>query len=229
VFASLLHPGSYLGIFALMVLTGCGLPVPEEVFIIGAGILSAQGDLRPEIAFAACLLGALVGDAAMYSIGRRFGHNLIYLHPKFARFVGAEREEYFERAIMRHGFKVLLLARFMVGVRGPVYLAAGVVRMPFLRFLAWDLVCASLVVGAFFSLSYNFGDDIARLLRDAEVMLTVVVIAVLGVVAFISLRRHRRQLLEKVIEKVEAEPTAEEKAAAREASESARAENSPLT
>ena len=228
-FASLLHPGSYLGIFALMVLTGCGLPVPEEVFIIGAGILSAQGDLRPETAFASCLLGALVGDTAMYSIGRRFGHNLIYLHPKFARFVGAEREEYFERAILRHGFKVLLLARFMVGVRGPVYLAAGVVRMPFLRFLAWDLVCASLVVGAFFSLSYNFGDDIARLLRDAEVMLTVVVIAVLGVAAFIALRRHRRQLLEKVIEKVEAEPTAEEKAAAREASESARAEHSPLT
>ena len=221
-FALLLHPGSYLGIFVLMVLTGCGLPVPEEVFIIGAGILSAQGDLRPEIAFASCLLGALVGDAAMYSIGRRFGHNLIYLHPKFARFVGAEREEYFERAILRHGFKVLLLARFMIGVRGPVYLAAGVVRMPFLRFLAWDLVCATLVVGAFFSLSYNFGDDIARLLRDAEVMLTVVVLAVLAVVAFIALRRHRRQLLEKVIEKVEAEPTAEEKAAAREASESAR-------
>jgi membrane protein DedA with SNARE-associated domain len=229
VFASLLHPGSYLGIFALMVLTGCGLPVPEEVFIIGAGILSAQGDLRPEIAFASCLLGALVGDAAMYSIGRRFGHNLIYLHPKFARFVGAEREEFFERAILRHGFKVLLLARFMVGVRGPVYLAAGVVRMPFLRFLVWDLICATLVVGSFFLLAYNFGDDIARLLRDAEVMLTVVVLAILAVVAFIALRRHRRQLLEKVIEKVEAEPTAEEKAAAREAVESARAENLPLS
>ena len=34
----MLHPGSYCGIFALMVLTGCGLPVPEEVFIIGAGV-----------------------------------------------------------------------------------------------------------------------------------------------------------------------------------------------
>src|SRR5690349_10524529 len=78
VFASLLHPGSYLGIFALVALTGCGLPMPEEVFIVGAGILSAQGELRPEFAFAACLAGALVGDAAMYGLGRRFGHNLIY-------------------------------------------------------------------------------------------------------------------------------------------------------
>jgi membrane protein DedA with SNARE-associated domain len=216
VFASLLHPGSYFGIFLLMVLTGGGLPVPEEVFIIGAGVLSAHGELRTEMAFAACLLGALVGDAVMYGIGRRFGHNLTRVHPKFAKFVGAEREEYFERAIRRHGFQVLLLARFMVGVRGPVYLAAGVVRMPFLRFLAWDLVCASLVVGAFFSLAYGYGDQIARLLRDAEVAFTLIVVAVIAVVAFMALRRYRRRLLEKVIEKVEAEPTAAEKAAARE-------------
>jgi membrane protein DedA with SNARE-associated domain len=218
VFASLLHPGSYLGIFALMVLTGCGLPVPEEVFIIGAGVLSAQGDLRPEVAFFACLLGALVGDAVMYCIGRRFGHNLIWVHPKFAQFVGADREEYFERAVERHGFKVLMLARFMVGVRGPVYLAAGVVRLPFLRFLLWDLIAATLVVAAFFSLSYSFGDEIARLLRDAEVLLTISVLAVIVVAGFMLLRRQRSQLLEKVIEKVEAEPTAEEKASAREAS-----------
>jgi len=218
VLASLLHPGSYLGVFALMVLTGCGLPVPEEVFVIGAGVLSAQGELRPEIAFAACLLGALAGDAIMYGIGYRFGHSLLWVHPKFAKFVGAEREEYFERAVLRHGFKVLLLARFMVGVRGPVYLAAGVVRMPFWRFFVWDLICATLVVGAFFSLSYNFGDDIARLLRDAEVALTLIVVAVIAVIALVALRRRRRRLLEKVIATIEAEPTAEEKAAAREAS-----------
>ena len=217
-FASLLHPSSYLGICALMILTGCGLPIPEEVFIIGAGVLSAQGDLRPELAFAACLIGAIVGDAAMYSIGRRFGHNLVRVHPKLARFVGAEREEYFERAIERHGFKVLLLARFMVGVRGPVYLAAGVVRTPFLKFLIWDLIAAPLVVGAFFTLAYAYGDEIAALLRDAEVALTLAVLAAIAVAAFIAFRRQRRRLAEKVIEHVGEEPTAEEKSAAREAS-----------
>jgi membrane protein DedA with SNARE-associated domain len=222
VFASLLHPGSYLGLFALIALTGCGLPVPEEVFIVGAGVLSAQGELRPELAFVACLAGALVGDAAMYGLGRRFGHNLIRVHPKFAKFVGAEREAYFERAVERHGFKVLLLARFMVGVRGPVYLAAGVVRMPFLRFLVWDLVAATLVVGAFFSLSHAFGDELTHWLRDVEVLLTVVVLLAVAVAAFIALRRQRGQLLEKVIERVEAEPTAEEKSAARESSVSGR-------
>lgn len=208
--ATLLHPGSYLGIFLLMVLTGCGLPVPEEVFIIGAGVLSANGELRPEFAFPAALLGALVGDAAMYGIGYRFGHGLLNRHPKLSKLVGAHREEYFERAVQRHGFKVLLLARFMVGVRGPVYLAAGVVRMPFLRFLLWDLVCATLVVGAFFALAFFFGEEIADLLTDAEVGLTVIVVIVATVVAFVALRRHRRRLLEQVIVSAGETPTTEE-------------------
>ncbi|MBA4106113.1 MAG: hypothetical protein C0485_10165 [Pirellula sp.] len=207
--ATLLHPGSYFGIFLLMVLTGCGLPVPEEVFIIGAGVLSANGELRPEFAFPAALLGALVGDAAMYGIGYRFGR-LLHRYPKLSKLFGADREEYFERAVERHGFKVLLLARFMVGVRGPVYLAAGVVRMPFLKFLLWDLVCATLVVGAFFSLAFFFGEEIADLLTDAEVGLTVIVIGVAAAVAFVALRRHRQRVLEQVIVTAGEAPTAAE-------------------
>lgn len=211
--ATLLHPGSYLGIFLLMVLTGCGMPVPEEVFIVGAGVLSANGELRPEFAFAATLLGALVGDAVMYGIGYRFGHGLLHRHPKLSKLVGANREEYFERAVERHGFKVLLMARFMVGVRGPVYLAAGVVRMPFLKFMLWDLVCATLVVGLFFGLAFFFGEEIVDLITDAELGFTIIVLTGAAVVvAFLALRRHRRRLIEQVIVTAGEAPTAEEMA-----------------
>ena len=49
------NPGSYLGIILFLMLTGCGLPIPEEVPIVLAGVLSAEGKLMPEWAFAACL------------------------------------------------------------------------------------------------------------------------------------------------------------------------------
>lgn len=212
--ATLLHPGSYLGIFLLMVLTGFGMPVPEEVFIIGAGVLSANGELRPELAFAACLLGAIVGDAVMYLIGNRIGrvgHGFLRNHPKFSKLLGAQREEQFERAVQRHGLKVLLLARFMVGVRGPVYLAAGAVQMPFLKFLLWDLICATLVVGVFFALAFFFGEEIADLITDAEYGLTVIaLVGVVGVIAFFALRRRRQRLLEQVIVSAGEAPTPEE-------------------
>ncbi len=195
-----LENGSYLGIIAFLVLTGCGLPIPEEVPIVLAGVFSAQGRLEPELAFAACLFGALLGDSVMYAIGYHFGHGLVAAHPKFGKFVGAQREEYFEQAIQRHGFKVMLLARFMVGVRGPVYLAAGVVRMPFRRFLVWDLICATLVVGTFFGLSYSYGEQITRLLRDAEMKITLFALVFLGFVFLWWMRRRRQQQLDAALQ-----------------------------
>jgi membrane protein DedA with SNARE-associated domain len=200
VFDSILHPVGYFGFFTAIALTGCGLPLPEEMFVILAAVFSAQGSLHPVWAFVACVLGALVGDSAMYAIGHRFGHSLLRRHPKMGALLGAQEERRFETAVRRHGFKVMLLSRFMVGVRAPVYLAAGVVRMPYRRFLLWDLVCATLVVGVFFWLSYYFGQGIANLFKRAEAAVTVIVVLVVAVIAFIALKRYRRRLLEKVIE-----------------------------
>lgn len=196
--ASLFHPGSYLGIIIFLVLTGCGMPIPEEVAIVIAGVLSAQGKLEPELAFAACLFGALLGDAVMYSIGYHFGHTLMQKHPKLSKWLGASREAEFEEAVTQHGFKVLLLSRFMVGVRGPVYLAAGTVRMPFRRFLMWDLVCATLVVGVFFGIAYIWGEPIAQMLKEAEWYFTLIVLLVVGIAVLVFMRRHRKSLVEEM-------------------------------
>lgn len=198
---SLLEHGSYFGIFLFLVLTGCGLPIPEEVPIVFAGVLSAQGELMVEWAFAACLLGAILGDSAMYAIGYHFGHGLLSSHPKIGKFLGAEREEYFEQAILRHGFKVMLLSRFMVGVRGPVYLAAGVVRIPYRKFLLWDAICATLVVSTFFGLSYVFGREIGTYIRDAERALTLLVVATLLIAILWWLRRRRRAKIEAIMQR----------------------------
>lgn len=195
----LLENGGYLGIIIFLVLTGCGMPIPEEVPIILAGVFSSQAKLVPEWAFAACLIGALLGDSVMYAIGYHFGHGFLLRYPKFAKFLGAQREEYFEQAIQRHSFKVMLLARFMVGVRGPVYLAAGVVRMPFRRFIMYDLICATLVVGTFFALSYAYGQEIYRLVRRVEWSITLVVLLVLGVAFLWWMRRRRQKRLDEAL------------------------------
>lgn len=182
------------------------MPIPEEVALVLAGVLSAQGKLLPELAFATCLVGALLGDAVMYAIGYHFGHNLLVRHPRIAKFIGADREVEFEQAIIRHGFKVLLFSRFLVGVRGPVYLAAGVVRMPFRRFLMWDLVSATLVVSLFFGLSYYYGESLATWLREAERTFTLLVLAVVGILALWMLRRNRERILDRVIDDDDSDP-----------------------
>jgi membrane protein DedA with SNARE-associated domain len=194
---TLLQHGSYLGIVLFLVLTGCGLPVPEEVPIVMAGVLSAQGDLDVWMAFGACLVGALLGDCVMYAIGYHFGHNLLKRHPRFARFLHAEREAKFEQMIQSHGLKVLFVARFMVGVRSPVYLSAGILRVSFRWFLLTDLLCATLVVGLFFGVAYWFGNEIGNWIRNAEIGFTVtaVIAAIVGLAIYTW--RVRRRAAEK--------------------------------
>ena len=188
---------SYLGIILMLVLTGAGLPIPEEVMVILAGVASNQGVLEPWLAFGSCLIGGLLGDLFTYSIGRHFGRSVVREHPWVARFLTPEREAHIEEMINKHGLKVFFLARFLVGLRSPMYLTAGILRFPFRIFLLVDAVCASTVIGLFFGLSYVFGDRIQgwfQWIRQAEIALTVTVaVAVVSVVAFIYVRHRRRQ------------------------------------
>src|SRR5262245_12680123 len=110
--ASLLHPVGYLGFFLFIASTGCGMPIPEEAAIVGAGVLSSQQQLHWPIAFAVCLAGAVVGDSFMYAIGHHWGHGIFTSHPRFAKLFASENEQQFKKAIESHALKVMLIARF---------------------------------------------------------------------------------------------------------------------
>jgi membrane protein DedA with SNARE-associated domain len=186
---------SYLGIIVILILTGSGLPVPEEVPIVAAGIASSVGTLHPGWAFLSCVVGALAGDSVLYWIGYHFGHSLVTRHPRFAHLLHADREARIEQMIRRHEIKVFFLSRFMVGVRAPVYLAAGVLRVPFHRFLLIDAVCATSVVGLFYWLSYAYGNRLTNLIRQSEIWLTATVaLVVCAAVCFFLWKRRRRKL-----------------------------------
>ncbi len=191
--------GSYAGLFIAMVLTGIGLPVPEEAFVILAGVFSHQGVLRtPLLAWAACLSGALIGDLATYGLGRHFGHNVIREHPIIAKHLTPDRERHLEMLIRRHGIKVFIVSRFLVGVRSSVYLTAGILRVPLTWFLIVDSVCATTVVSLFFGLSYFFADRIQawwHLIRQAEIALTIgLVLSIVAIGGYLWWRRRNQCL-----------------------------------
>jgi membrane protein DedA with SNARE-associated domain len=148
---------SYLGIVVLLILTGCGLPLPEELVYIAAGIAAAFGKLHWFLAFPACIVGALLGDLVMYGMGRMFGRGLTRRRGWLSRWLNEKTEARAEEMIRRHGLKVFLLGRFLVGVRAPMYVAAGVLRMRLARFLLVDGICATIVISLVFGLSYLLG------------------------------------------------------------------------
>lgn len=183
---------SYGILVLLLILTGAGLPLPEEVPIIYAGVASSAGNMNVWIALACCFVGALVGDCVLYGIGYKFGHGLAMRHPRIAEFLHADREARVEKWIKCHGLKVLFVARFLVFVRAPVYLAAGVLRMPVRQFVLVDMVCAGSVVGTFFGLAYLYGEEIRRKIQGFELLLTIVVVVCVVAALAWTLYRGRR-------------------------------------
>jgi membrane protein DedA with SNARE-associated domain len=136
----------------------------------------------------------------MYAIGYFGGRTLLYAHPRFAKLLGARREASFEESIERHAFKVLLFSRFLVGIRGPVYLAAGIVRLPFRTYFLCDLVAATLVVGFFFSLSYFFGDPVIQWIRSFETGVTVIVVVIVAIIAAYFYYYHRGKIYDVIVD-----------------------------
>jgi membrane protein DedA with SNARE-associated domain len=192
--------GSYLGIVLFLALTGLGLPIPEEVPIVAAGVASRAGALHWYYALPACLVGALLGDSLMYAVGRFFGAKILKDHPWWSGFLTPERERTIENLIQKHGIKAFFVARFLVGLRSPFYLTAGILKVKYRWFLFADLVCATVVIGGFFGLAYLFGDRVTGLIQSAEKGFTVAVIGVvlvaLAVVAFFSFRQRRIRMLD---------------------------------
>lgn len=208
---------AYAAFTVFLALTGLGLPIPEEAPLVLAGVLSANGTLEyPLLAYLSCLLGSLIGDSIMYGIGRHFGHGFLLSHPKIAKFVDPEKEEQFEHIVNRHGFKALLLTRFLIGVRGPVYFAAGAARVPYLRFLCWDLVAATMVVSVVFGLAYKYGDHVSTWIKEAQYGLTALAFVVIAsAVGFILYRLQGKKVsaaLDRLSEQSEAEEAAEQAA-----------------
>lgn len=192
--------GSYLGIILFLTLTGLGLPIPEEVPIVAAGVASRAQALKWYYALPACLVGALLGDSLMYFIGRFFGARVLREHPWWSGFLTPERERTIEQLIQKHGIKAFFVARFLVGLRSPFYLTAGILRVNYRWFLFADFVCASVVIGGFFGLAYLFGDRITVLIQKAERGLTAVVLiaiaVTIAVIAFFSFRQRRIRMLD---------------------------------
>src|SRR5512145_1779053 len=96
---NLLGDASYVWVIIFLILTGCGLPIPEEVGIIAAGVWAADGAMDFWLGLAACLFGCIIGDSIMYYIGYRFGKSVLREHPAIAGFLTPEREKQIEQLI----------------------------------------------------------------------------------------------------------------------------------
>jgi membrane protein DedA with SNARE-associated domain len=174
---------TYLGLFAVLLLCGLGLPMPEDIALLAGGFLVHRGVTRYPITLAVSLLGVVAGDNSLFFLGRRFGTGLV-------RYFGLNRPGSQAqinriRAFMRrHGHRAIFYARFLAGLRALIYLTAGSFGVTPLRFLAYDLLGAIISVPIVVSIGYLFGGQleiVIHYLGGFESLLWVVAVLSLAI------------------------------------------------
>ncbi|MEM3841501.1 MAG: DedA family protein [Candidatus Micrarchaeaceae archaeon] len=135
---SIMEKYGYAAIFGLMALESSSIPVPSEVIMPLAGLLSSKGILSFPLAFAASLLGSLVGLAVDYYIGYYLGKDVVYRHLRLFH-ISKEQLDAFDAWFKRNGAPAVLITRMLPVVRTVMSFPAGFAQMDKKKFFGYSL------------------------------------------------------------------------------------------
>ena len=188
---------SYLIVFVAATLESAafvGLVVPGDTICLLAGFLASTYvlDLPETIVVAA--VGAALGDSIGFEMGRRLGRPWLQRHG--ARFgVNPERLRRVEELFEEHGGKTVFLARFVAFLRSTAPFVAGSSRMPYGRFVVFNVAgailwaCGVVLLGYFLGASWQMAEQWIG--RAALILFAVVVGSLL-----VWFRRRTRRAVE---------------------------------
>lgn len=189
--------GGYPALFALLFACGLGLPLPEDIPLITAGILIENGQFHWAIAALCAWLGIIGGDCVLYNLGKRFGADITKI-PVLGRHVNAERMARVEHWFAHWGVWVVVVGRMFAGIRGAMVVVAGATRFTFWKFLIADGLAAVVSGGLFLILGYTFARNLHRLhelVHQIKGGMLIGGVALLALIVLLILwRRHKERV-----------------------------------
>jgi membrane protein DedA with SNARE-associated domain len=187
----LFQGAQYLVPFTVLLLCGLGLPLPEEVTLIGSGLLVYQGRADFTTICLVCAAAILLGDSIPYWLGRRYGKSALrvrwvrqILHP--------ERFEILERRFEAHGNWAIFTCRFLPGIRIPGYFTAGMFGMKYARFILLDALGVAISVPTSIFLGRWFGDSIEKLKARVDNFHQILAFGIISLVLIMVVRARVR-------------------------------------
>ena len=188
---SLAPPLNHYGLWAILLLVlleDFGIPVPGETVLIAGAVYAGAGKLNVVAVGCVGFIAAIAGDNIGYAIGRFGGRALVLRWGKYV-FITEERLDKAEEFFHRHGGKIIVIARFVEGLRQANGIIAGIAKMHWLRFLVFNMLGAALWVGTWVSIGYFAGKHITAIYNSVGRYSTYALIVIVATVAvWIGLR-----------------------------------------
>jgi membrane protein DedA with SNARE-associated domain len=198
--APLLDHYGYAAVGTFAFVEGFGVPVPAVTVLIAAAVYAGSGHLSLLGVVALALLGSIAGDNLGYGLGRWLGRRAVV---RWGRFVGLTeaRVARAERFLCHGGGNIVVVARFIDGLRQTNGLIAGTIGMPWQRYLVRDAIGGTLWVAVWVGLGYFTGDHVdkvyATVMRYQMYVIVAVALVLVGAVAWHVVGRRRRAARER--------------------------------
>jgi membrane-associated protein len=189
-------------IFGLLMLAGLNFPISEDLLIILAGILSST--VVPENAwklFVWVFLGAYLSDWVAYWMGRMWGAKLWDI-PWFARVFNPKKLTQIHSYYQQYGVLTLIVGRFIpFGVRNCLFVAAGIGKMNFWKFLLADGAACLFSNSSLFILSYFCGKNCTYLVKSINIV--IFSLFLIALIAFIWYKRTKTSIASSIEETID--------------------------
>lgn len=194
--SNVLGTWGYPALLLLLILTGIGSPIPEDLLLLTAGYLVYVDVFGWPVALAVCITGVVASDLMLYAAGRHLAWHSSRLAE--GRLLSPQRLQRTTRWFGRLGNRLVFIARLLPGTRALVFVTAGVRGVPASSFLRYDMLGAALWVPSMLLVGYASGSRIGTL-HDAVSSLNqsaawVIALAGLLLVIWLSWGREESKL-----------------------------------
>jgi membrane protein DedA with SNARE-associated domain len=188
-----LHHYGYFAVAGVLLVENLGIPLPGQLMLIAAALYAATGGLNIFVVAIVAIIASVAGSALGYSIGLFGGRPLAERFGRYV-FLTPERLDKTEEFFARRGWLVVLLGRFVDGVRQASGIIAGISDMTFKRFMIFTSLGAALWVAVWTALGDVAGDHITTISKYAGYAAAVIglVIVALIIRAVVRTKARRR-------------------------------------
>lgn len=183
----------YLAVGGFIFLEDFGVPVPGETILLAAAVYAGAGALNPVLVGIIAVFAAIIGDNVGFAIGHLAERKAILKYGRFV-FITHERLLRAENFFEHQGGKVIIVARFIEGLRQANGIIAGLTGMKWLRFLMYNSIGAVLWVGCWLTIGVTAGDHITTIYHEiTRYSLIAVGLAAIALIVYVLVHRAKRK------------------------------------
>lgn len=198
----------YLAVGGFIFLEDFGVPVPGETILLAAAVYAGAGQLNPVLVGIIALAAAIVGDNVGFGIGHILERRVVLRVGRYVMLTD-ERLTRAEHFFEHHGGKVIVIARFIEGLRQANGIVAGLIGMRWLRFLMFNSIGALLWVTCWLTIGVSAGSHITPIYNAITrySLVAAGIALVIGILVVILHRRKQRRLGDGAVEVADASET----------------------